>query len=611
MSSGMTTYDHEFYIGSTRKALKLMRDSKGSAMYSVIEEVPTYEKSLKFSMKDWSGGHGQYEFKDVTTYFDGQSIDTTTDGRIILGPLINSVGITGPAALDADPVCFCWFSSISKLMVATTEQIYWYDGTYWVSQETLTGETITHMIEFNGVLYVAIGSSAKYYYSTDGEDYTQTDLTDGYAEKFFVSPNSAGTANVLWKTKYPNEIASTTDGRTVADGGEAWTSPAYIGDTSTNLTNLFLIGDKLLIGKTDNLFHYDTDGGLHPLLDGLRYNRSDQNFKYAVDWQTAMYFSLDTGLGEIVGGTAYEPMGPLTGVGDIGKKGTCVGLSSDKDFIYVAMNEGTNTHIYKGRETRGPDDRLRWEWCPWIMFVSATYPCSTMTVIQHSATDRRLWFGYGHNTAYVILSDNPTSDTNYQFAPSGFVRFSYVYGTNPYWDKMWQSVVTETRYCASGISVTPKYRKNADTSMAALTAAIVTNGIVKTNLTSAISGNRIQFELDLTTNNSSITPEVLYFEVRGVEKPETIRIHDATYSIGSTPNRSVETVRSFLRGGRTSTSLIKFADLRYGDSTQNTTYSWVIILPGFPEEVEIINEKGRPPELGVRVKMQEIAFTVS
>ena len=438
----MSTNDHELYIGTTRKGMKLVRDSKGSAMYSVTEEIPTYEKSLKFSMKDWAGGHGQYEFDDKVMYFDGQSIDTTADGRIILGPLINSVGITGPATLDADPVCFCWFSAISKLMMATTTQVYWYDGTYWVSQETIAGQTITDMVEFNGVLYVALGSSTLYKYSTDGSAYTATDLTDGYAEKFFVSPNSAGTANVLWKTKFPNELTSTTDGRTVADGGEAWTSPAYIGDTSTNLTNLFLIGDRLLIGKTDNLFHYDTDGGLHPLMDGLKNSRSTQNFKYTVDWQTAMYFSLDTGLGEIVGGTAYEPMGPLTGIGEIGKKGTCVGLASDKDFIYVAMNEGTNTHIYKGREVR-KDDVLRWEWCPWIMFVTATYPCTTMTVTQHSATDRRLWFGYGHNTAYVILSDNPTADTSARFAPAGFIRFSYTYGTNPYWDKMWQSVVTE------------------------------------------------------------------------------------------------------------------------------------------------------------------------
>ena len=609
MSAGMTTNDHELMIDSVRKGLKLVRDTKGSAMYSVSEEIPTYEKSLKFSMKDWSGGHGQFEFEDKVIYYDGQSIDTTADGRIILGPLINPVGITGPADLDSDPVCFCWFSAISKLMMATAEQVYWYDGNYWVSQVTFSGETITDMIEYNGVLYVALGSSVLYQYSTDGENYTATDQTDGYAERYFVSPNSAGTSNVLWKTKFPNELTSTFDGRTTADGGSSWTSPAYVGDTSSNLTNMFLIGDKLLIGKTDNLYHYDTAGGLHPLLDGLKNSRSTQNFRYAVDWQTAMYFSLDTGLGEIYGGSSYEPMGPLTKIDEIGKKGTCVGLASDKDFLYVAMNEGTNTHIYKGREVR-KDDVLRWEWCPWICFATGTYPCTAMTVTQHSTTDRRLWFGYGHNTAYVILSDNPTADTAARFAPSGFIRFSYLYGTNPYWDKMWQSAVTETRYCAAGISVTPKYRKDAVTAMAGLATPIITNGVVKTDLTSPLSSKRIQFELDLATNNSTITPEVTYFEVRGIEKPETIRVHEATYAIGTTPTKGAATLRSFLRSGRTSTSLIKFADLRYGDSTQNNNYVWVVFLPGSPEEVEILNEKGHPPEMGLRIKMQEVAYAV-
>jgi hypothetical protein len=755
--AGLTTFDHEFYIGTTRKALSLMRDNKGAAMYAVNEEVPDYKKSLKFSMKDWSGGHGQYEFVEDDISFDGQSIDTTVPGKIILGPLINSVGITGPASLDASPTHFCWFAAIGRLMMATTEQIYWYDGTYWVSKKTFTGKTITHLIEYNGILYVALGSSDKYYFTSDGAAYLQTNQHDGYAERFFVSANSAATQDVLWKSKHANEVANTTDGRnaakhadhvfvfttpstyvdyfsevmdgsasthaaldamastsylyvgatdpfgrlvidmgsnvnanasvltaeyyngswtavTITDGtiatgktmaidgsitftvpadwatttvnseaglywirfavsatlsatmdvneinlhygataastGVEWEDPPnYIGDTSNDIVSIFTVGDKLMIGKTNNLFHLDTDGGVHPVADWLKNNSSTNNFKYTVDWQTARYFSLDTGLGEITTSSTYAPVGPLTGIGDIGKVGTCVGMGSDKDFLYVAMDEGTNTHIYKGREVRTKEDNLRWEWCPWI-FVG-TNACATAAVIQHSATDRRLWFGYGNNSAYVTIVDNPTTDTNARFCAAGWIRFSYTYGTNPYFDKLWQSIVTETKNCTAAITVTPKYRKDTDTSMTALSGAIITNGVVKTNLTTSLSSNRIQFELDLATGTNTITPEVTYFEVRGVEKPETIRVHDATYSIGTTPTRSVETLRSYLRGGRTSTSLIKFADLRYGDSTQNTTYTWVVFLPGFPEEVEILHEKGRPPESGIRVKFQEVSFTVS
>ncbi len=762
MSVGSFTYDHEIKIDSTTKGLTLVRDDKGAVMYSVVEEIPKHESPLKIPFTSWIGGHGQYKLGDDTIYFDGQSIDTTKDGRIILGPLINSVGITGPAALDAAPTCACWYSAISKLMVATTSQIYWYDGTYFVSKYTFTGETITDLKEHNGILYVALGSTTRYYYSSDGANYTQTDLTDGYAEKFLVAPNPAGTDNILWKFKKPNEVAGTTDGRTltVSDitlddceeawsdgsggdvtctanetyfqegdysakmvvastagvellaykdldatvdlsdmthiklwirssvalnsgdlhfnldntagcgspleaidisavsanvwtevtiaiatpanctaiaaigisqvvdkgamdlwiddvratnstgaGGVEWDSPPiYVGDTSNNITNLFLINDTILIGREDCLFEIDTDNGLHPMMDSLKVNRSTNNFKYVTEWQTAVYFSMGQGIGEITGLSKFEPMGPLTGVDDIGKTGTCVGMTSDKDWLYVVMDEGTNSIIYKGAEVRR-ENKLKWEWCPWV-FVG-TNACSFALVVQHSATDRRLWFGYGTNMAYVILSDNPTADSAARFAAAGWIRLSYIYGTNPYWDKMFQSIVTETGYCATGISVTPKYRKDAESSMTALTAAITSNGVVKTNLTTALSCKRIQFELDFATNDSTKTPEVTYFEARGIEKPETVRIHEAVYSLGTTPTRSVETLRTFLRGGRTSTSLIRFADLRYGDKTSDTSYSWVIVPPGFPQEIEVLHEKGRPPELALKMRWQEVSYTVS
>ncbi|GAH10391.1 unnamed protein product, partial [marine sediment metagenome] len=161
-------------------------------------------------------------------------------------------------------------------------------------------------------------------------------------------------------------------------------------------------------------------------------------------------------------------VGPLQDAMDIDKVGTCVGLASDKDFIYAVMDEGTNSHIYKGREVRR-EGGVREEWCPWVFL--GTNACATAKVCQHSATDRRLWFGYGNYAAYVILTDNPTADSAARFAPSGFIRMSYIYGTNKYWDMMFQSLVTETKSCTSGKTVTPKYRKDTDTTATVLAPA--------------------------------------------------------------------------------------------------------------------------------------------
>jgi len=598
------TRDHELVVGSTKKTLTLARESNGQALYSVTEELKN-RTIVDFEQTNWIDGHGQLVRDNPFKYIEGQSIDTTQDGRVILGPLINEAGLYNThAELDAAPTKFLWFKAIGKLMMATGSQVYWYDGTYWVSQETITGKTISDMAEYNSVLYVAIGSSDKYYTSTDGSTFTQTDLTDGYAVKFLVAPNAAGTANVLWKSKNPNEIASTTNG---VAGGTQWTSPAYIGDTTNNITNIFLASNKLFIGKTDNLYFYDANGGVHALMDDLKMSQTAKNFQYVTDWQSATYFSKGNGLGEISSYNTFDMVGPLDIKDDIGKVGNIVGLTSDVNFIYCAVDEGTNTHIYKGREQRNAAGNLTWSWCPWVFI--GTNAISTISVIQHTATDRRLWFGYGVKTGYVTITDNPTTDSNARFCPSGWLRMSYTYGDNPYWDKMFQSVITETKSCAAGVTVTPKYRKDTDTSASALTATITTNGVVKTALSTPLSSNKISFELWLATNSSAATPEVLYFLARGNEKPESFRVHECTYLVDDEPARRVSTLRTYLRGARTNTSLIKFADLRYGGSTSGTVdvdYVNVVCEPGYPQEVEIIQEGSRQPQLGIKMVWREV-----
>jgi len=689
MPNPIHTHDHEIIIGSTTERLRLMRDDSGKAMYSVQEKIPQYREPLMFVQSNWTGGHGQYDFKKPTFYLEGQSIDTTQDGRIILAPLIYTVLESDDTNLDSAVAGFCWFPAVSKWLCYTAGKVYLY-GTKWTAATT-TLAGVTDMKVMGTIIYAAMGASTKYYYSSDGDTWTQTDLTDGYANKFLVSPNSAGSADVLWKFKTANEVASTTDGRTIAAGGVEWTTPNYIGDTSSDITNIFLCNDRLFIGKTDSLWHLDSEGGIHNLRPELSINRTTENFQYVTHWQVGTYFSEGSQLGEITAGNAFAITGSLYGIDDIGKAGTTIGLTADRDAIYHAIDEGTNSHIYKLREVRSDIDEdgydeLHWEICPFVYL--GTNACAAIEVCQHSTTDKRLWFGYGTATGYVKLFDNPTADSNATFCAAGWVRFSYDYGTNPVWDKMWQSVITQTKGCVTGgtltngtgiatgspitltggantitvsqqgtftvvipagsagiaatgtgvtvagspqtlavgsntvtvtgtgtftvtvdlISVRPSYYKDTDTTNTNLTAAITSNGTVKTYLTSAISCNRISFRIDFATNDSSKTPELLYFEARGIEKPEVVRVHDCTYTIGNEPSNRVKTIRTTLRGARTSTSLVKFADLRYGDSTE-AGYVYVVAEPGTPQEVEIKHEKTNQPELGINVRWREVNFS--
>ena len=614
-------FDHELVIGSVTEKFRLLRDENGATLYNVIEEIPQYRNPLSFTQEDWIGGHGQHDYKTGDKYYEGQSIDTTQEGKVFLGPLINEVTVTGPAYLDSAPAHFLWCPSwgTARLLCSTAGNIYYYDGTYWVAAAmsgsgAITG--VTGLCFYNGVAYAARGVSSTYATSTDGATWTATDLTDDDMTGFFNAPNSAGTAQILWGWA-ANKLYSTTDGQA---SGSQWDSGASIGDTSGDITNVFLINDNLMIGREDNLYHYDSNGGIHPLMDDLKHNRSTRNFKYVTQWQTGTYFSLATGLGEITSYNAFAPMGALVDIDDIGKAGTTVGLTADTNHIYQAIDEGTNSHIYKIRETR-KGGALRWEICPWIFLGART--CATAKVVQHSATDRRLWFGYtsgtNYSTGYVKLSENPLADTLAQYTTSGFLRMSYDYGSNANWDKMWQSAVIEQSkinlgsptISGSGETIQLKYRDDTDITASPIIAAYNTPGVVETNFTSALTDKRIQFELNLASDTSTSTPLVTYFQAKGIEKPVTERIHEATYAIGDEPTNRAKTLRDLLRTGRSTTTLIKFADLRYKENTAGTAgtdYVYCVMEPGYPREVELVHTKERGPELGMQVRLREVSF---
>ncbi len=599
-------FDHELKIGSTTQQFRLVRGEGDAVMYNIRNIIPNYRDPLRFTQSNWISGHGSFERRAPDVYFEGQSIDTTQDGRVILGPLINTVGEIGDSGnLDSAVFQFVWFEAQSRWLCATANKIYIYT-TGWTAATTAVAG-VTHMAEFKGVMYAALGTSNLYYTSTDGDTWTVTDLTDGYAERFLVTPNPDGTAENLWKFKQPNELSRTTDGTA---GGTQWESPTFVGDTSYNITNIFLQNNKLMVGREDNLYHVDSNGGVHPFRDDLKINQSTNNYKYVAEWQTSVYHSEARGMGEITAYNSYDVMGPLFGIDDISKVGDIIGITGDKDWLYVAVDEGTNNIIYKGREILNAQSKLQWQWCPWVFL--GTNACATIAVAQHSTTDIRCWFGYGTTTGYVILTDNPTADSAARFATSGFLRMSYDYGTDANWDKLWQSAVLEVVGGASGETVQIKYRKDAETSATECIAAAATNGVFETNFAAELASNKIQFEIHLASNTSTATPEVRYFQAKGVEKPTTVRIHEATYAIDDSPSQDAEVLRDLLRTGRTSTTLIRFANLNFEEYTggsAGTNYVNCIMEPSFPQEVEIVHLDGREPEQAIKVSLREVSFS--
>ena len=176
---GRRQHDHELsltpYSATTTQQLELARDENGRTLYQVSTEIPTYRNPFLFIQSNWTGGHRQREFINPTMYYEGESIDTTHDGRIFLGPKIYS-----PTDLGANPVHKpIWFNSISKWMVATATKVFSFDGTNFTEEEEFAGKTITWLVDIDDVMYVCLGTGTKYYYTTNGSVQGHS-LVDGH-----------------------------------------------------------------------------------------------------------------------------------------------------------------------------------------------------------------------------------------------------------------------------------------------------------------------------------------------------------------------------------------------------------------------------------------------
>lgn len=498
---------------------------------------------------------------------------------------------------------YCFFQSADLFYCWTENHLYEETGNEWTERfQAPTGGDILDVKEFDQIMYVALGSGAAYYSTADGATYTVNDLANHHAIKFLSAPNPAATAYVLWKLEEPNELTYTTDGQAVADGGQAWSSPAYIGDTSTDVTNVFLHNDKLLVGKTNDLVHYDSSGGTHSWMGSLAANPNSLNFKYTTSWQSGTYFTLNNELGEISAYESFDIVGPALNLRAIGYDGTYRGIVGDMDYLYcvVEKSDGGN-YIFKGKEVR-TNSGLVWRWCPWI------YQAGDIEAI--AVYDDQLWFSVDDTPCAVDLDKSPLLDAT--FCSSGYIELSQSYGTNPYWKKIPVSTIAETEDLTETENVQPMYLKDQETSYSNLTDPLVSSGVNQTIVKTNIPNNRIQYKLVLSTNQYDSTPVVKLFQVKGTEVPQTIKIHEAVYSLGDEPSRRTSTIRTMLRAARDSTELVKFADLRYGESTgaYSNAYHWVVLMPGYPQEIEVVQEKGRQPELGLKVRWQEVPFTV-
>jgi len=609
--AGTWTITWEYYNGSSWAALTVTDDEisnfKGGAGWKVNNfTLPT----------DWA----TTSVNSVSGYWVRGRVSAYTS--VTTQPLGTQcrVGKSGMSLTEAPVTIYrsdVLAAASGQMLVATATKVFYHNNSSSMvtrlSESTTNPSGVLQFIDYNGVIYAARGASTAYSYSTDGDTWTATTLSDTNANGFLVCPNPAGTQDVLWKFKTPNEVKFTTDGRV---GGVQWSSVNYVGDTSTNITNMMLLNDRLLVGKTNNLYYLDSDGGIHAIYDDLRNQVAPtiiQNFKYTTKWLGGLYFSLMTRLGEMTSAYEINTLGPWREYEDFqavfatASSRECSGLAICNDSLLIMYNEGSNYTLYRGITIGG-----QWFWHPITSLSTNASTCMATGIAV--TTSERIYLGYGNYVKLISVRPRPYRIYGgYTHSASGYVITGFWDGGYPQADKMIQSVVTRAINLSATETISVDYLKDTETSWTSMISAITTSGTVETYLTTPITFKKISFKITIASDTTDTTtvPTLEHFQVNGVLKPEVGRVHECTYMADSKTGLRGSTIRNALRTARTSTTMVKFADLTYDESTSGTNYHWVVMLPGYPQEITVVHQKGQPAEKAIKCRWLEVDYPVT
>lgn len=412
-------------------------------------------------------------------------------------------------AIAAAPTKF-YASSLGLYMLAGAYIYEWDLGsTAWVLRDdatgTFSGAAYTDMIELDGVLYAARGTSADYKYSTDGVTFTAFTDADENATVFSQRGNGSDIA-AIWKLNN-NVIKVTTDGK---NSGVAWAGADEMGHTSETTRALLTVDNDMYAFKKEGIYFYD---GTNTQDIWKTQYLDDNNGKNAYLWSNkAMYapygrrlFEYDPNPNVV---SNLRPVFPTKGMNSKELRGdiTAIGGSETHLFIAVKTNAG-GTYILKGVEgTNG------WEWhtvhylgandCNALMFVGPG--------VMH-ATNPALVFGYGTAAHYVVYPRqgvDPWDDTNVTYetdeGSAYFPRVDFNAATYP---KFLNRGSLLGYNLSAGRYATLKYETDYTGTETTLVEATA-EGLNDNEEESEVSFHLVRGIIYMATGDTSITPRV-------------------------------------------------------------------------------------------------------
>jgi hypothetical protein len=557
-----------------------------------FENLPP-ERILTWSSDDFSGGMGQWKQEDTDRYALGEGIHTMHRHLAFLRPQV--IDHTTQASGWSGSILFknreYFAAGDGKIFRLSTDKLS-YEQVYTIAVPFACFGT------YDGYLLVcSVGLNYAYSATGDVGSWVYNETNGVEAHGFLSIPPFEGSKSVLVAFKRPNIIRTTLD---CVNG--PWSLPSYIGDTGDNITTIFGNNGKLLIGKGDGLYWLPADGVPISYLPEFQNKRSASNFKHMTQWQSGLYFSLAEDIGELTSNLEFDIMGPIGKAdGELSLNGICIGLSSDLNYIYALMKEGTNYNIYAGRERRTLRYGLRWDW---QMLLTITDQPTIFKVMQREGENAKLWFNHGIYLSYIVLSSNPLLDTNCTFVlGNGYLTTSWYDANYSVWNKLFYKLWVKARKLVQSKQYIHVYyqTEQSDEDEWVEIAEVHEDGVSMFDFT-PVQAKFIRLKFVLTTTEVASTPVLEQFILRGILQPESTRVLDFVVALEQSSTRKPSDDLSFLRGAREVEYPILIKDLRLG------TIWYTTFLPSTPVEMETTDPVKKQTMFGARIRAQEISW---
>ena len=472
--------------------------------------------------------------------------------------------------------------------------------------------TITDLCVYDNKLFIALGLSNAFYYTSDLSTFTQSNLI--YSTAKYMS-NIGGFQ--FWITDTNNTLR---DSDNPINNGTPFSTPYTLPNSAYSITGL-VDDDAIVYVRKQDQVYYLSGAKVYSLIPELA-AEVNTIFSYGIyPWKGKLYlpsgvnslYEYDDGVVTVLSPTRYA-------VGDPNFDTKILALAGDETYLYVVIENGIQIEVLAGR-WEYVDGVTDWVWHP---IYEKTCNDITAALISSVTGYKRLYLGTNtasdgiFNFIVPVAYAEVLKESGYKVIDGGDFITPWFRGNFPTEKKYWESVDVINKCITARTYIIIYYQKKGDTTWTSLgtcTPQALVNGDYPPEITDTkninISSERIRFKFTLVTTDENYSP-ILYGKGGGYgisAKLQSTRKKaiEATILVapywrerdGTVISRTISTDLTALRTLYTSTALITLT------GPEATAYSVLFDREGYREELAY-DETGRIENYWVSVKLLEV-----